>query len=191
MSTPLLSTFLIFFSLYFNQNHKYFPEKSDVLNPDYVSYENFFPIATLDLTSQGIEDKIHIVFTSFDPDIDHNEPFPEGDYIDNYSFAIESDGLLKPTFKESALEIGNGYMKYFIEGKSKFNESKSQLTTSILRFYKYPEWLQFDQTPKNSRGENMKFICQADIYKVFNDDCWLYVFYDESDRKVKIILQRD
>ena len=35
-----------------------------------------------------------------------------------------------------------------------------------------------------------QFICQVDIYETFNDDCRLYVFCDQGERKVKYVYQR-
>ena len=191
MSITLFTVFHFILGSFLNQSDEYFPNKSKVLTTEFNKSENFFPIATLDLTSKGIKDKIHVIFVCFDPAIDHYVPFPEGDYIDNYSFEITNDGLYNPTFNKTALDIGNRYLKYFVEGKSKFNDSKSESTSSLIRFYERPMWLQSNDTPKNSKGENMKFICQMEVYKVFNDDCWLYVFYDEMDRKVEYVLQRD
>ena len=68
--------------------HDNFPDKRKMLTADFGQYENFFPIATLDLTNKGIKDKIHVLYVSFDPSIDHKKPFPNEDNIDVFSFKI-------------------------------------------------------------------------------------------------------
>jgi hypothetical protein len=171
---------------------KNFPDTQDVLAPGYSSFENFFPIKTLDLSTKGISDKIHIMYVCFDPDIDSRETFPDQDYIDEFTFKIMDDGIYQPTFDKKALTIGENYKKYFVEGKRKYESLKmtNKDVTKFIDLAEKPEWWQDDQTPTNSKGENMTFICQIDIYEVFNDDCRLYVFYDKTDRIVKYIYQR-
>jgi hypothetical protein len=173
-------------------NHDYLPDKKKVLTPDFSNYENFFPIATLDLAHKGIQDKIHIMYVSFDPSIDHRKPFPGADYIDEFSFNITNEGLFKPTFDKSALIIGNDFRKYFVEGQAKYNKAmQTNQASTLINFSDEPGWWQDDQTPMNSKGKPMTFICQLDIYEVFNDDSRLFVFYDKDDRAVKYIYQRD
>jgi len=172
-------------------NDNYFPGRKDVLTADFNQYDNFFPIATLDLSSKGIKDKIHVMYVSFDPSIDHNNPFPENDNIDVFSFRIADEGKLQPTFDKSALVIGEDDKKYFIEGQEKFRRAKqNKNTTTLIDFSNEPDWWQDDATPLNSKGKPMTFICQVDIYEVFNDDCRLFVFYDRADKMVKYIYQR-
>jgi hypothetical protein len=190
-STILISTFM-FFSFSCKQNDSLFPDKKTVLTTEFSNFDNFFPIATLDLSNKGVKDKIHVIYVSFDPDIDHNTPFPDKDYIDEFTFNITENGLFQPTFDKSALTIGKEFEKYFKEGQEKFQKAKAENKTStLIEIIDVPEWWQDDQTPLNSKGQKMKFICQVDIYETFNDDCRLYVFYDKDDRKVKYIYQRD
>ncbi|MNL05658.1 hypothetical protein D3C87_1262690 [compost metagenome] len=188
-SIILISIF--FFSFSCKQNDNFFPDKKTVLITDYSNFDNFFPIATLDLSSKGVKDKIHVMYVSFDPDIDHNKAFPYKDCIDEFTFTITENGLYKPTFDKSALTIGKDFEKYFQEGQEKYLNSKAKNKTStVIEIIDKPDWWQNDQTPLNSKGQKMKFICQVDIYEIFNDDCRLYVFYDQSDRQVKYIYQR-
>ena len=191
MKSTILFPIIIFFSFSCKQNDNFFPDKKTVLTRDYSNFENFFPIATLDLSNKGVKDKIHVMYVSFDPDIDHNKAFPDKDYIDDFTFIITENGLYKPTFDKSALTIGKDFEKYFEEGKEKYLKVKSKnKTPTVIEIRDEPEWWQDDQTPLNSKGQKMKFICQVDMYETFNDDCRLYVFYDQDDRKVKYIYQR-
>ena len=179
------------FNLGCKQSDTFFPDKKTVLTPEFSNYDNFFPIATLDLGAKGIKDKIHVMYVSFDPDIDHNKPFPNKDYIDEFTFNIVENGLYQPAFDKVAMMIGSGFEKYFKEGQEKYLKAKKENKTStLIEIIDEPEWWQDDQTPINSKGQKMKFICQVDIYEVFSDDCRLYVFYDKDDRKVKYVYQR-
>jgi hypothetical protein len=191
MTKSLLISAIMFFSLNCEHKETFFPDKRNVLSTEFSSFDNFFPIATLDLTSEGIKDKIHIMYVSFDPDIDHYKPFHNNGNIDEFSFNIVDNGLYQSTFDKSALVIGKEFEKYFKEGQKKYLKAKNAKEGSILiDVLGEPEWWQQDKTPLNSRGERMKFICQVDINEVFNDDCRLYVFYDKEDKKVTYIYQR-
>jgi hypothetical protein len=167
-----------------------FPDRKSVLTPEFSNYENFFPIATVDLTKKGIKDKIHIIYVYFDPA--NKTAFPDNDNIDTFTFDIDQNGLYKPFFSKDALVIGNDYEKYYIEGKEKYYKKKANNADLSLTidYPSEPEWWQYDETPKTSNGENYKFICQVEIIDITNDDCRMYVFYDEQDRKVKCIYQR-
>jgi hypothetical protein len=168
----------------------HFPDRQNVLTPEFSNYENFLPIATLDLTKKGIKDKIHLIYVYFDPS--NTTSFPDNDNIDLITFNIDPNGLYKPSFNTDVLIIGKDYEKYFAEGKEKYNNSKSNNIDLSLTI-DYPseaEWWQHDETPKNSRGENYKFICQVEIIDITNDDCRMYVFYDPLEKKVKCVYQR-
>jgi hypothetical protein len=132
------------------------------------------------------------MYVSFDPSIDHKKPFPNNDYIDVFSFKISSDGKLQPTFDKSALAISQDFKKYFVEGQKKYKQAKQESkASSLIDLSNEPEWWQDDATPLNSKGKRMTFICQVDIYKVSTDDCRLFVFYDQGEKVVKYIYQRD
>lgn len=180
------------FSFGCKQSDRFFPDKKTILTEEFSNFDNFFPIATLDLSSKGIKDKIHVMYVSFDPDIDHRKSFPDSDYIDEFTFNITDNGLYQPTFDKSALVVGKDFKKYFNEGREKYLKAKrDNRTWTLIEIAEEPEWWQVDQTPTNSKGQRMKFICEVDIYDVFNDDCRLYVFYDEADRRVKYVYQRN
>lgn len=173
------------------QDGSFFPDKEMVLATELLAYDNFFPIATIDLSSKGIKDKIHVIYVSFDPDIDHAKSFPGNDNIDQFSFNILDNGRYQATFDKSALVVGKNFEKYFNEGKDKYLKVKNgNKTSTLIEMLDVPEWWQDDQTPINSKGLEMKFICQVDIFEVFNDDCRLFVFYDKEDRKVSYVYQR-
>ena len=183
---------IMLLNLGFKSSHEYFPDKKSILTANFLHYDNFFPIATLELANRGIKDKIHIMYVYFDPSIDHLKTFPNNDNIDVFTFKLTSEGKLHPTFDKSALIISDTHKKYFTEGQEKFKRAKlNSSTNSLIDFSDEPEWWQNDQTPLNSKGKPMSFICQVDINEVFSDDCRLFVFYDHDDKIVKYIYQRD
>lgn len=169
-----------------------FPDKTKVLDASLVKYDNFFPVASLDLSAKGISIPIHVVYVSFDPAIDDSTLFIKPDYIDEFTFDIMDDGKLKPTFNKKALTITNGFIKYFKEGQAKYRKAKKEMKSiyELVDFPDEPEWWQYDQTPKNSKGDNYKFICQLDMYEVVDDDCRMFIFYDENEKKIKCVYQR-
>ena len=172
---------------------EYFPKKSDILVSKLEHFDNFFPIATLDLTEQGITDPIHIIYLSLDPFMDdHFDPFPNDDHIDNFSFVITKNGKLDINFGVSALNISQRFKEEFNEDLLKFSKYKKTVKRDwIIDFPIDPVWWQDDETPLSSKGNKMRFVCQVDIGEILSDDCRMFVFYDESDRVIKNIYQRD
>ena len=169
-----------------------FPDKAKVLDPSMVAYDNFFPVASLDMTAKDISVPINIIYVSFDPAIDDSTLFSKPDYIDEFTFDIISDGRLKPTFDTKALIITDSFKKYFKEGQEKYRKAKKDTKSiyEIIDFAEQPEWWQYDQTPKNSKVDNYKFICQLDMYDIVDDDCRMFIFYDKVDNRIKYVYQR-
>ena len=172
---------------------KVFPVRSEILNDSFSNYENFFPIATIDLSKKGIREKIHILYASFDPAINDSICFANGDKKDNFSFDIEENGKLKPTFNNKALIIGNDFEIYFLKAKEKYEKARANpsILKYLLDFSSKPQWWQSDETPINSKGVKYKFICQVEIDDLCDDDCKMFVFHDKFDNKLRIIYQRD
>lgn len=186
----ILAIFVICLSC--EESDSLFPERQSVLVKDFKDYENFFPIATIDLSDNGFKDKIHIMYVCFDPEVNHSNLFPNNDNIDEFTFEITKNGLYRPKFDKSALKIGKDFEKFFDEYREKYVSVKSKNENSVvIEFAEEPEWWQFDQTPLNSKGEKMKFICQIDMYEITHDDCRLYIFYDVGGKQIKYVHQRD
>jgi hypothetical protein len=175
-----------------NENHVLFPDRKQVLETSFTRFDNFFPVATLDLSSRGITAPIHIIYVSFDPAIEDPTLFTKSDNIDEFTFEIMNDGKLKPTFNEKALIITDNFEKYFKKGQKKYSEAKKQIKNvgSFIDFPDEPQWWQYDQTPKNSKGENYLFICELDMDDIVDDDCRMFVFFDKVDKKIKCVYQR-
>lgn len=176
-----------------NENISY-PSKDQVIVKEFSNYENIFPLATIDVTEKGIDEKIHLIFISFY----HNtkvfgENFPKGENVANFTFKIQKNGKYKPTFSKDALIIDPENKLYFIKNKELYYAAKSNKKDilNIIRKYNNPEWWQGDETPTNSKGQKFKFLCQFEMGDFIGDDCCVYVFYDKTDREVKYIHQYD
>jgi hypothetical protein len=114
--------------------YKMFPSKAEILNDKYLLFDNFFPIAAVDLTGKGIKDTIPIVYVSFDPDIVDSLCFPKNDNQDGFTFEIDNTGKLLPLFNENAFKIGARFEQYFILGQEKYKQAltrQSELKNQI------------------------------------------------------------
>lgn len=177
-----------------NTSSQNFPEKKEMLTKSFSRYENFFPLATLDLRNKGIKDKIHIMYVSLNyngsPNKDSN--FPDGEDIDHFTFKIDKDGLYNPTFSRQAMRMDSAYLPSFKQTKQKYLKVKAEnfQVQEILQMGGKPYWLQHDATPVNSKGEKFMFICQFEALNISSDDSWVYVFYDKTDRQVRYVHQR-
>jgi hypothetical protein len=100
---------------------EYFPEKNIVIADDFKDFDNFFPIATIDLKKYGINSKLPLVYVFFDHT---KEGFPKGDDIDHITFKLGKNGKLEPTFKKESLKLSKDYQRYLKESITKFEEYK-------------------------------------------------------------------
>jgi hypothetical protein len=83
------------------------------------------------------------------------------------------------------------YEVFLRTAKKKFQEFKREGDLRrYFRFYSEPDWLQDDKTPFSANGKPMRFICQIELLRITDDDCTLYIFYDEQKKIVKHIIQR-
>lgn len=166
---------------------EYFPKKEIVLVKEFESYSNFFPIGKINLKQFGIDRKIPLVYVFFD----HSEEgFFKNDDIDHFSFILEVDGKLKPTFQTKSLKMSDSYQKYLDKSIEKYNNYKKLPNSWLIDFSASPEWWQDDETPKNSKGIDMKFICQIDSDEFTEDDCRMFVFFNNENSEIRIIYQR-
>lgn len=169
-----------------------FPNKNKVLTANFSQFGNFFPIATIDLAPFGISEKITIIFTFLDPENEELKFFMKDDNVDVFGFKILPDGLYLPTFEPSSLRITpifDSTFKGFLE-KCEFSRASNIDLAKSINYTEEPEWWQWDQTPLNSKGRKMKYICHIELDNILKRWERLYVFFDEDDKIVKTIYQR-
>jgi hypothetical protein len=165
-----------------------FPNKEQVLTEDFKNFENFFPIATVEIEEDGETIPIHVVYTFFEATNADEQFFSDGEYGGNFSFQIVGNRC-RPTFKKNALQIEEDYQQFLDEAIEKYNECDKSF--SPIEFLSEPEWWQFDDTPNSETGEPMKFICQLDLADIVDDDCRMFVFFDQASKKIRTVYQRD
>jgi|TARA_B110000261_G_scaffold101295_1_gene114064 hypothetical protein len=183
----ILVTIIISMGLFSCMKNDNFPKKETVLVEEFKSYSNFFPLEILNLKKFGINKKIPIIYVFFDH---QEEGFTNNDDIDHFSFTLEINGKVKPTFKKSSLKISDSYQKYLDKSNIKFNKYRNESNHKPLSFPETPEWLQDDETPRNSKNISMKFICQIDSDEFTEDDSRMFVFFDNEKSEIRIIYQR-
>lgn len=165
-----------------------FPQKEQVLTDDFKNFDNFFPIATVEIEEDGESILIHVIYTFFEATNADEEFFSEDEYGGNFSFQIVGDRC-RPTFKEDALKIEEDYKQFLDEAIQKYKECEKWF--SPIDFLPEPEWWQHDDTPTSAFGKPMKFICQLDLADIVDDDCRMFVFFDQATKKIRTVYQRD
>lgn len=172
---------------------KVFPLRTEILDNSFSNYENFFPIVSMDFTQKGIKDKLHILYVCFDPEVNDSICFPKGDDKDHFSLDIAKNGKLKPSFNHKALIVGKNFQKFFEIAKNIYEKAKAHpiVITKSINVSDTPEWWQSDETPFNSKGSKYQFVCQMLMDDLSDDDCKMFVFHDNFEKKIRIIYQRD
>ena len=186
-----LGLFLTLLSCKINAQ-KYFPDYKEIISAEFPVTDNIYPIATLDLSKKGINEKIHITYVYFNYNSDSTQFLRKGDNPSNYSFQLLNTGLMIPLFTSKSLSIDDSDVKYFNKSRRVFDSAKQTLNLALhINYPKEPEWWQSDETPKNKKGKKFKFICQIDMYAISKDDCRMFIFYDKDDKIIKNICQWD
>jgi hypothetical protein len=167
-----------------------FPAKENVLTEGYRHFENFFPIATVEMQEDGHALPIHIIYTFLQGSNADEQYFLDGEYGGSFSFGLIA-GYCEPTFKKEALKIDEDYQEFLNEAKDKYQFANKRYGSAPLEFPNKPAWWQGDDTPVDEKGNPLKFVCQADLAGIVDDDCRLFVFYDPMNKRIKTVYQRD
>lgn len=178
-------------SLLGQQKVESFPSLDNIIEADFAQSDNIFPIAVVNVNLDGESFKIPISYSLLHGDVDTNLFLVKGDNIDHYSFTLLEDGKAKPMFKKEVLALPDSWLPYLTKAKQKFESAKSQIDLNkYIKFYRRPNWWQYDETPLCSDGTLMKFICQVELYDITADFCCLYIFFDKQNKLVKQVYQR-
>lgn len=167
---------------------KPFPAKEEVLTADFAPYDNFFPIATVALEENGRTITIPVIYTFFDASHADKRYFLKGEYGGSFSMELV-ENRCRPTFKKEALRIDKDYQEFLEECRDRYNKYYKKYAP--VDFPPVPDWWQADDTPLDRNGTKLKFICQAYLDEVVDDDCRLYLFYDPLDHRIRNVYQRD
>lgn len=167
-----------------------FPQKEQVLTEDYRHFDNFFPIATVELNENGQVVLIPIIYTFLQGSSADERYFLEGEFGGSFSLYITGN-YTKPAFETEALEISADYQEFLDEAKEKYKSAIKRYKSVPLQFVNKPDWWQGDDTPVDDAGNNLKFICQIELVDIVDDDCRMFVFYDAMGKRIKNVYQRD
>jgi len=179
---------------------KMFPEINEVFeedNPELKKY--FFPICTVDLSKLNPtwSDTVHFLMFNEDPYNEETVPF-FNHYCEDNSIGFKIiDGKLKLLTDIRFMHVSKKWEEWLDKTTNTYYKSKEEYKNGELNFdYKSvinlggtPEWLQYDETPSNDKGEKLHFIGQFESSDFTDDYCPkdVYVFYDPNK---KILVQR-
>lgn len=170
----------------------HFPDKNDVLNNSFSHYDNFFPLATIEIKSLFHKKTVPLIYTFLDPENNQKAFKLSQDNVDDFGFDISKEGIVTPQFEDSTLFITDLFKDTFTRFKQRCHDIRNENLniSSLIDFSDEPDWMQWDQTPMNRTGRKMEFICQVDIYELGIDSCREYFFIDSNDSTIRSIYQR-
>lgn len=179
------------------------PDISEVFHDQHDEYRKHFkPLISIDLSliDKKWTGNIFIVYFNDDPYCEESKQYLNDDcdgtkvtfdIIDGkYKFKADFGYFKTNEDWKEWLEMGDKSYQEFLENvKSEPTDSKN----FISQFNKKPKWLQSDETPRNSKGQKMKFICQINSGSIVNDYCEeeIFLFYDPVDNVAVQVHQMD
>src|SRR5688500_12180308 len=110
-----------------------FPPKEHVLTGDFVNFDNFFPIATIELNDNGQTVPIHILYTFFQGSNADDSYFLDEEYGGSFSLDLV-DNYCRPTFRAEALKINEDYQEFLNESKAKYKSATERYTFAPVEF---------------------------------------------------------
>ena len=164
--------------------------------------KHFKPLASIDLSLVNTKwtGKVYVVYFNDDPYCEESRKFLNSDcdgekvtfdIIDGkYKFRADFGYFITNDDWKEWLEKGDkSYAEFFEEQKA----NPSRPDDFIKNIGKKPKWLQSDETPLNSKGQKMKFICQMNSGDIVNDYCEeeIFLFYDPTDNVAVQVHQID
>jgi len=164
--------------------------------------KHFKPLASIDLSiiDKKWTGQIFVVYFNDDPYCDESRQYLN-DYCDGekvtfdiidgkYKFKAEFGYFITNDDWKEWLEMGDKSYKEFLEN---LKSQPSDPSDFIKQLKKKPKWIQSDETPLNSKGQKMKFICQMSSADIINDFCEeeIYLFYDPIDKVAVQVHQND
>jgi hypothetical protein len=155
--------------------------------------KHFKPLASIDLSliDKSWQGQIFVVYFNDDPyceeSVKYLNDFCDGDKVTfdivngKYRFKADFNYFITNDDWKEWLEMGD---KSYDEFLQRLKTEELDPTDFIIGLNKKPDWIQSDETPLNSKGKKMKFICQMDSGDIVNDFCeeTIYLFYDPVDQ---------
>jgi hypothetical protein len=164
--------------------------------------KHFKPLASIDLSlvNKTWSGQVFVVYFNDDPYCDESRKYLneycDGDKVTfdivdgKYKFKADFGYFLTNEDWKEWLEMGDKSYKEFLEEQK---AEQSDPKDFIKQMKRKPKWLQGDETPLNSKGDKMKFICQMNSGDIVNDFCEeeIFLFYDPIDKVAVQVHQID
>ncbi|MDJ1499395.1 hypothetical protein [Xanthocytophaga agilis] len=179
------------------------PQIHEVFFDQHEEYKKYFkPLVSINLSLVNPQwnGQLFIVYSNNDPYCTaaqaHMNTFCHQtkvtfDIVDGkYKFKADFGYFQTNTDWKEWLEMGNkSYSEFLTQQERKPANPKRY----IRQFNKIPKWIQMNETPLNSRGDKMTFICQMNSGDIISDYCEeeIYLFYDDFDKVAVQIQQID
>jgi hypothetical protein len=158
----------------------------------YECKKYFKPLASIDLSliDKSLSGQIYVIYFNDDPFCEESKIFQNEfcqsekivfDIVRNkYKFKADFRYFTTNDTWKQWLSLGDQSYNEFLERK---NKESINPYSFIKNLNGKPDWLGKDQTPLNSKGIKMKFICQMNSEDIIDDCCGkqIYLFYDPTD----------
>jgi hypothetical protein len=179
------------------------PDISEVFYGEHEEYRKYFkPLVSIDLSlvNKAWKGNVFMVYFNDDPYCVESKQFLNDD-CDGTKVTFDIiEGKYKFKADFGYFKTNDDWKEWLQMGEESYNEFLGSLISEpedgkdlIDQFNKKPKWLQSDETPTNSKGEKMKFICQMNSGRIITDYCEeeIYLFYDPVDNVAVQVHQID
>lgn len=184
------------------ENIVFFPAAENVFYENVSQYEEvLLPIVSIKLSRlhPGFDDEyIHLIQFNEDPYEGEGAKYFTDDCKDRMiSFEIRGGKYIFKTDLKF-FDLGDDWKEWFDKTKTSYELLKENyrrnevvFTERCFRFGGRPEWLQDDETPRDSDGTPMIFVAQFDTLYTFDDSCpkVIYLFYSPKQKTATQIYQ--
>jgi hypothetical protein len=142
--------------------------------------KHFKPLASIDLSiiDKSWKGQVFVVYFNDDPYCEESakylNDFCDGNKVSfdiisgKYKFKADFNYFLTTDDWKKWLEMGDKSYGDFLE---RLKTEEINPIEFIFGLNEKPEWIQADETPLNSKGKKMKFICQMDSGDIVDDYC--------------------
>lgn len=169
------------------------PEAAVVFEDNKYECKKYFkPLASINLSliDKELNGQIYIVYFNDDPYCEESRMF-KNEFCSSEKIVFD---VVNNKYKFKAdvryFRTNEVWKEWILLGDESYNEFLKRKKREIINPYVYiknlngkPNWICEDQTPLNSKGMKMKFICQMNSEDIIDDFCGkeIYLFYDPID----------
>lgn len=181
-----------------------FPKIENVFLDNFEqNQKHFMPLATIDmaLADKSLVGKIHLVYYNDDPYCEETVEFLN-DFCDEDKASFDMiDGKYRFKADFGFFKTNDDWIEWLEIGRKSYNDNVQRYHGEeyldamevIKNLGGKPEWIQDEQWPTDTDGEDLIFICQAWSADFVTDYCEeiIYLFYDPKNQIAVQIHQVD